>query len=71
MSETNAEKLQRIKKETETLWKVSPNLQWLIEQVEKLDRCENLLSEAQDVLDNVHCYETEVFQEITRYFEGE
>jgi hypothetical protein len=38
MNETNVEKLQRIKKETETLWKVSPNFQWLIEQAEEFER---------------------------------
>lgn len=38
VSETNAEKLHRIKNETETLWKVSPNLKWLIEQAEKVER---------------------------------
>jgi hypothetical protein len=43
MSETNAEKLQRIKAETETLWKVSPNLKWLIEQAEKVERYENII----------------------------
>jgi hypothetical protein len=48
---------------------------WLVygvdEQTEKLNRCESLLSEAQDALDDVHCYETEIFQEITRYFKGD
>lgn len=79
------ERLERIKKETEFnhfhypetgKFALAFNLKqddfdWLIEQVEKLKRCESLLSEAQDVLDDVHCYETEVFQEITRYFEGD
>jgi hypothetical protein len=52
MNETNAEKLQRIKKETETLWRVSPNLKWIIEQAEKVERYEKALTLALMTLEN-------------------
>ena len=38
---------------------------------EKLNKCENLLSEAHDLMDDVHCYDTEIYHEISRYFNGE
>lgn len=38
---------------------------------EKLSEAESLLSEAQDVLDNVHCYDTDIYHAITRYFDGD
>lgn len=43
---------------------------WLIKQTEKLNDCENLLSEAHDLMDDVHCYDTDLYHEISKYFEG-
>lgn len=43
----------------------------LIELVKKIDnklnQCESLLSEAHDMLDDVHCYDTDLYEEITKY----
>jgi hypothetical protein len=36
----------------------------------KLGECESLLSAAHDVMDDVHLYETELYEEITQYFYG-
>ena len=36
----------------------------------RLSECESLLSEAHDVMDDVHLYDTELYEEITRYFYG-
>lgn len=38
---------------------------------EKLGKCESLLSEAHALLDDVHCYETEIYNDISKYFEGD
>lgn len=47
----------------------------LVAEVERLqaqlEKCEGLLSWAHDVLDDVHCYETDVYEEITQYFDGD
>lgn len=43
----------------------------LIKQAKKLDECENLLSEAHDLMCDVHCYDTEIYKEISSYFEGD
>jgi len=44
----------------------------LVAEVERLrqqlEKAEGLLGWAHDVLDDVHCYETEVYQEISEYF---
>ena len=37
----------------------------------QLTECETLLSEAHDLMDDVHCYDTEVYEEISKYFYGE
>lgn len=36
-----------------------------------LSRAESLLSEAHDLMDNVHCYDTDIYHEISKYFYGE
>jgi hypothetical protein len=36
----------------------------------KLGKCETLLSAAHDVMDDVHLYDTELYEEITQYFYG-
>jgi hypothetical protein len=36
----------------------------------KLGECEPLLSAAHDVMDDVHLYDTELYEEITQYFYG-
>lgn len=44
----------------------------LVAEVERLqqqlEKANGLLGWAHDVLDDVHCYETEVYQEISEYF---
>jgi hypothetical protein len=43
-----------------------------IEQLtERISEADNLLSEAHDLLDNVHCYDTETYKTISRYFYGD
>lgn len=53
MSESNEEKLQRIKAETETLWEVSPNLRWLIEQAEYVKKLELDLKAANQTIQDL------------------
>ena len=47
----------------------------LVAEVERLQQrlstAESLLSEAHDVLDDVHCYETGVYVDISKYLYGE
>lgn len=54
-------------------WEISPEQKEcmvnLIEQARKLSECESLLSEAQDLMSDVHCYDTEIYHEISKYFE--
>ena len=38
---------------------------------ERLSDAEGLLSEAHDILDDVHCYDTETYRDISKYFNGE
>ena len=38
---------------------------------EKLNRAMDLLSEAHDVMDDVHLYDTELYNEISEFFEGD
>lgn len=38
---------------------------------ERLNEAESLLSEAHDLLDDVHCYETETYEAISKYFNGD
>lgn len=49
-------------------------LEKLVAEIErlnaKLGECETLLSAAHDVMDDVHLYETELYEEITQYFYG-
>lgn len=48
-----------------------PELVATVEQLyERLAKCESLLGWAHDVLDDVHCYDTEVYAEISEYFDG-
>lgn len=43
-----------------------------VEELEKeLSNCEGLLQEAHDMLDDVHCYDTELYQGITKYLHGD
>lgn len=35
---------------------------------ERLTEAESLLGEAHDILDDVHCYETETYRSISKYF---
>ncbi|KQL18807.1 hypothetical protein [Cytobacillus solani] len=46
----------------------------LLAEIERLERqlsqANGLLSEAHDLLDDVHCYETETYEAISRYFNG-
>ena len=37
----------------------------------KLNVVESLLSDAQGVMDDVHCYDTDTYHAISRYFDGE
>jgi len=37
----------------------------------QLSDVETLLYEAHDMLDNVHCYDTDLYREISKYFNGE
>ena len=39
--------------------------------IEELSEAESLLSEAHDVMDDVHLSDTELFREISKYFNGE
>lgn len=41
------------------------------EQSEMLSEAENLLSNAYSLLGNVHCYDTETYRDISRYFNGD
>lgn len=47
----------------------------LVSEVERLqtrlDECEGLLSWAHDVLDDVHCYETDIYTEMSKYLYGD
>ena len=49
-------------------------LEKLVAEIErlnaKLGECETLLSAAHDVMDDVHLYDTELYEEITQYFYG-
>jgi archaellum component FlaC len=36
-----------------------------------LSTATGLLSEAHDLMDDVHCYDTELYREISRYFNGD
>lgn len=38
---------------------------------DRLERAEELLSEARSLLDNVHCYNTEIYREIGIFLYGE
>ena len=37
----------------------------------RLSECESLLGDAYGLLDDVHCYETETYEAITKYFYGD
>jgi len=37
----------------------------------QLSEAEGLLTEAHDLMDNVHCYETDVYKSISVYFNGD
>lgn len=39
--------------------------------VEKLDQARNLLDEAHDTLDDVHCYDTEIYNDISNFLNDE
>src|SRR5690625_3720309 len=47
----------------------------LLEEVNELNyrvvKSDGLLAEAYDLLGDVHCYDTDVFEDITKYFYGE
>lgn len=49
-------------------------LEKLVAEIErlnaKLGECETLLSAAHDIMDDVHLYDTELYEEITQYFYG-
>lgn len=38
---------------------------------ERLSTAEDLLCEAHDLMDDVHCYETDIYHAISRYLNGE
>jgi len=38
---------------------------------DSLSTATNLLSEAHDIMDDVHLYETDLYREISKYFDGE
>jgi DNA polymerase III epsilon subunit-like protein len=38
---------------------------------EKLSEAESLMSEAHSLLDNVHCYDSDIYREISKYFNGD
>lgn len=49
-----------------------PELVATVEKLyERLAKCESLLGWAHDVLDDVHCYDTDVYAEISEYFDGD
>jgi len=37
----------------------------------RLSDAEGLLTEAHDLMDDVHCYETDVYKAISKYFNGD
>ncbi|CAM3631224.1 hypothetical protein [Mesobacillus zeae] len=52
----------------EDIPKLLAEVEWL---TNRLNEAENLMSEAHDLLDNVHCYETDVYNAISKYFNDE
>lgn len=61
----------------ETIEKLTPNdvnkalKEKLHEKNVRLDEAESLLQDARSLMDNVHCYESEVYKEIGKFLHGE
>ncbi|UGO46179.1 hypothetical protein PQE74_gp096 [Bacillus phage vB_BanS_Chewbecca] len=46
-------------------------LEHLEVKIDRLSEAESLLSEAHDLMDDVHCYDTDTYRAITKYFYGD